>query len=216
MPNVIRFAALSITLCALAAAALPTNAANPPQAVFGERSQVVVAGNTVYLYGLPTTNSTGTARYFDVTMELSVGTNGTPLETAAVTSVKSPAVRTSEFVPGQYDGGGYACQLVAAPFAGRTEYTMFCGGSYPNTYRWFNGSIVGNPLEAKLVQAGLNTLPGNSEYSWGDVTVDSSFNGCFYFGGLFGARQLGDRLILSSYGGDSVFDCQLEFVRSTL
>ena len=49
MPNVIRFAALSITLCVLAAAALPTNAANLPQAVFGERSQVVVAGNTVYL-----------------------------------------------------------------------------------------------------------------------------------------------------------------------
>jgi hypothetical protein len=65
------------------------------------------------------------------------------------------------------------------------------------------------------VDAGLNTLPGNEEHAWGQVTRTDYNGGCTTFGNLFGARQVGGRLNLSIYGGDTVLDCTLEYLKQT-
>jgi hypothetical protein len=214
----------ALTHIALAAAAtvalLPVTALAVTPTAFAERSQVIATGENVYLYSLSTKDADGKIRCLDVTMSLAIGSNGQPADTAAVTSAACPKVKVGEFVPGRYRdaSGNMTCDLVASPFAGRTELILFCTDSSDGrnyTYTWYTGRIAGSPIEPELTAAGLNTLPGNEQYAWGRITRTDFSSGCYRFGNLFGARQVGNRLNLSIYGDDTVLDCTFEYQKTT-
>lgn len=190
------------------------------QTAFAERSQIFGEGQDVHLYGLSTKDSAGKVRCYDVTISLAVGPGGKPADSAPVNSVACPKVKVNEFVPGHYTdtSGAWSCELVASPFAGRTESDLFCANTNDGrhyTYTWYTGPIAGSPIEAQLKAAKLDTLPNNDQYAWGRITRTDFSQGCTTFGWLFGARQIGDNLQLSIYGTDTVLDCTAEFVKTT-
>lgn len=204
MRTILGFLTAVAFLPALVLAATPT--------AFTERSTVIATGEEIHLYGLPTKDSTGKTRYFDVTITLDVnGTTGKPAAAAVVGAVRSPVIKTSEFVPGSYPGsGGEECTLVPSAFAGRTEFDLHCvNGGNTLTATWYTGPIAGHPLEAQLTAAGLDTLPGHEEFAWGRVGFGRYwFGSCFFDHQLFAARQIGTALTLTNYGNDTAFDCQ--------
>jgi hypothetical protein len=210
----------ALTHTAVTAAAVLSSAAALAQTptAFAERAQVISTGQDVQLYSLSTKDVDGKIRCFDVTMSLAIRNNGEPADTAAVSSAACPKVKVGEFVPGTYQtaDGGATCTLDASPFAGRTQLQFYCTypSGYEYTFTWYTGPIKGSPIEAELKAAGLNTLPGNEEYAWGRITRTDYDGGCTSFGNLFGARQVGGRLNLSIYGGDTVLDCTYEYLKT--
>ncbi len=218
----------ALAFAALAAALIPTlvqaQAARPAAAAasdtaFAERSQVIAAGRNVMLYGLPTTDSTGAFKYYDVTLTMQVNDKGVPTSSAAVVSVKSPTPRTSLFVEGSYVGSnGETCNLVTSSFAGRIEVDLRCtAGSYSSSFTWYTGPIIGNPLQTRLVAAGLDQLIDNDQYAWGDMA--SRNNGAIWFGcfvppNLISARQVGGNLSLTNYVSGNTAICQTELTKT--
>lgn len=205
----------------LLAAALLAAAGAGAQTSFAERSQHTVDGQQIRLFGLPTTDANGKVKYYDVTVSLTIGANGRPASSAAVETAPSPKVKATEFLPGAYVAlsDGVPCTLVNSPFSGRVQYDLRCTRSDGDliTMTWYNGPIAGHPLEALLVNAGLDTLPGNEEYSWGRVTftnAGSQFGCLTTFGHLFGARQVGDLLTLSNYVDNVSLNCTRDFQRT--
>ena len=203
---------------------IPTLVQAQTPTAFTERSKVIATDQEIHLYGLPTKGSDGKTRYFDVTVTLNVRDTGKPAGTAPVSSVPSPRVQPSEFVPGVYTtpvDGGKTCTLTASAFGGRTEFDMHCRyDDYPDrtfTATWYTGPIAGHPLEEQLTAAHLDTLPNNEEFAWGRVGFSGStaWFGCFFSPDLFAARQIGDTLTLTNYGNDSTFNCQISLVKST-
>jgi hypothetical protein len=202
----------------LMAILVPTLALAQPPTAFIERSKVIATGEEIHLYGLPTLDSTGRTRYYDVTVTIDVRNSGRPATTATVSSVASPRVRTNEFVPGEYtgltNGAGATCTLASSPFAGRTEATLHCvlnsNPGHTIDIQWYTGPIAGHPLEPQLTDAGLDALPGNAEYAWGRVGFSSThlWFGCFNAPELVAARQVDDTVTVTNYGNDTTFDCQ--------
>lgn len=189
-------------------------------AAFLEHSQVIAEGNQIHAYGVPTRNVDGKIRYFDVTITVPILGTGKPDGSSPTTSVVSPKVKASEFVPGAYTGEPEACTIVASPFSGRTEFDLNCVDSTPPheivlTITWYTGPIAGNPLEQQLKSAGLDTLPGNENYSWGRENFGGNFHNCFHSLNLISARQVGDTLTLSRYDENTgEFVCQYNFLRT--
>jgi hypothetical protein len=203
----------TLLTAALAAALFPLAAQAQSGEAFIEKSKIIGGGSVIHLYGLPTKDSLGKTHYFDTTLTLDINpTNGKPTNNVGVEAVKSPPIRSAEFVQGVYATGNATCDLVPSSFSGRVEFDLQCtdGGSH-FTATWFTGLIAGHPYEQELKDAGLNTLPGNENYAWGKVGLAQNFSwfGCFDASELFAARQVGDFLTLTNYGHDSVVDCQI-------
>jgi hypothetical protein len=96
MRNIIGLLIIAILVPTLALAQTPT--------AFTERSKGIATGEEIHLYGLPTIDSKGRTRYYDVTITIDVRNSGRLATTATVSSVAAPRVRTNEFVPGEYTG----------------------------------------------------------------------------------------------------------------
>jgi hypothetical protein len=205
---------------ALFAAILPAASMAQTATAFAERSEVIATGQDIHLYGLSTKDDEGKVHCFDVTASLSiVGSTGKPASTAAVTSAACPKVKPGEFAVGAYTdvSGNFSCTLASSPFAGRTEFDLACSDTAGrhHSYTWYTGPISGSPIEAQLDAAKLDTLPGNDQYAWGRITrSDWNYDGCTYFGSLFGAREVNGRITLSIYGGDAILDCTHEYLKS--
>ncbi|AGY56598.1 hypothetical protein [Gloeobacter kilaueensis] len=205
----------TLIACLTATLFLPTVAfAQTTATAYAERSEVVATGKTIQLFGVPTISADGETQYFDVTVTLPLTSGGTFGNKATVKSVRSPIVDTTEFIPGTYtwSNASYTCSVLASPFGGRTEFDMTCtesSGLVQLIATWYTGPIAGNPYEAELTQAGLNTLSGNDQYSWGRVNqYNTTILGCFNSPDLFGARQIGNTLTLTNFGSNTIVDCQ--------
>jgi hypothetical protein len=201
------YAPLAAVACLLAGAA-PAHAQTQPE-IFVQNAEPVGAGNTVHLYGLPTRTADGKVAYWDTTLVLEAGVDGKP-RSAVVSSVKSPKLKKTQFVPGTYQFGGLSCQLQASPFNGRTQYDLNCGVV---VYTWYTGAIAGHPFETALRAAGLDSLVGGDEYAFGRVMAGGY--SCHSVADLLTARQVGDILTLNNYGADDIIDCQINFTRSS-
>jgi hypothetical protein len=192
------------------------------QTAFAERSEPIVLGQEVNLFNLPTKDATGeTTKYWDVTITLQQDANGKVID-ATATSVPAPKIRSSLFVVGDYVADtGETCKLQASAFNGRTQYDLRCayfdGSNHSFATTWFSGAIKGHPYETDLVAAGLDTIVGNKDYSWGRIGFDDgiTFFSCFNDAELHSARQVGGVITLINYGSDSVVDCQMGFTRVT-
>lgn len=205
-------ALLKTTLPLTFAALLPFAASAQSNEAFVEKSKVVGGGNVIRLYGLPGKDSEGRIKYWDTTITLEIGANGKPTGNSATVSVPQARPKSTEFVPGVYTdaNGAYSCTLQNSAFNGRTQFDLLCthvsGNFYSST--WYTGLIAGHPWEVDLVNAGLNTLPGNEEYSWGRHMHNSGAFGCLNVGNLLAARQVGNTLSIINYATDTVINCQ--------
>lgn len=209
-----------LTLTSLACVLLPLTAAAAVPRAYLERAEVIATGKQVQAFRVPTKDANGRLKYYDVTINLSVLADG-KIDPANVTlsSVATPAVLTNGFVSGTYlDNLGNTCTLTtSAANGGRLEVALSCldpnGGSIL-TAAWTTGLIPGHPLERDLAYAGIDAIPGYSNYSWGMVgSTYGTIWGCFYRGYVISARQVGSQLSLSSYGNDDYADCGITLTK---
>lgn len=199
----------ALMLALLPLSALAQNAAHV------EKSKIVGGGNVIQLYGLPAWDpTTSKYKYWDTTITLEIGPNGKPTGNSATVSVPQAKPKSTEFVPGTYAdaNNNYTCTLQNSAFNGRTQFDLLCtyianGSLFTST--WYTGLIAGHPWEVDLVAAGLNTLPGHEEHSWGRHMFGNAAFSCLYVGHLFSARQVGNTLSIVDYYNDTNINCQL-------
>ncbi|HSI58370.1 MAG TPA: hypothetical protein VLA16_12500 [Ideonella sp.] len=200
--------------CTIAAPAL---AAAPPQTAYLEQAQTQASAAQVRSYGVPTTDLNGKIGYWDVTVDLAVGSNGKPAGTATVTSIKRVVVQSNRFVPGNYtDNYGGTCTVNTATLpSGRQETSVSCAKS---PYFWHftvdNGDIAGHPFELQLTAANIGGIPGYRDYSWGiDGSTSGNYGGCFYTNYVVAARQIGPEIVVTRYAYDNIADCGMTLTK---
>lgn len=129
------------------------------------------------------------------------------------------------FVEGTYTNAdfGVSCTLVSAAFGARAEYVLTCTEQLEDRTEtasivWYTGPIQGNPLEGELVESELDKIPGNDQFAWGRVAMETAgqrgFARCFRAGSLISARQTQNALNLADYFNDGDFDCGLTLVQA--
>lgn len=204
----------AIALCTASAATL---AAAPPQVSYLEQAQTQASAGQVRSYGVPTTDVNGKISYWDVTIDLAVGSTGKPAGTATVTSIKRVVVQSNKFVAGNYvDNIGGTCTVTNATLpSGRQETSVSCAKS---PYYWHftvdNGDIAGHPFELQLTNANIGGIPGYRDYSWGiDGSTTSNYGSCFYTNYVVAARQIGAEIVVTRYAYDNIADCGLTLTK---
>lgn len=197
------------TLIALAAPALAWSA--PPQTGYLEQAQTQAAGTQIRSYGMPATDELGKISYWDVTIDLTIGTNGKPAGSANVTSAKQVPLKSNRLVPGTYtDNWGGNCTVITTNLpSGRQEASVACATA---TVQWnfsvISGDIPGHPFELQLTNANIQGIPGYRDYNWGvDGATNNNYGGCFYTNYIVSARQVGSQIVVTRYGADNIGDC---------
>ncbi len=198
------------TLIALVAPALAWSA--PPQTGYLEQAQTQAAGTQIRSYGMPATDELGKISYWDVTIDLTIGTNGKPAGNANVTSVKQVPLKSNRLVPGTYtDSWGATCTVITTNLpSGRQETSASC--VTPTNYQWnfsvVSGDIPGHPFELQLTAANIQGIPGYRDYNWGvDGVTSNNYGSCFYANYTISARLVGSQIVVTRYGYDNVNDC---------
>ena len=188
-----------------------------------EKSQSYVLGNYVRAFRVPTKNSTGTIRYYDVTIKLVVNPDGTLNPVANVSASLSPAVTTGVIVPGTYKApdGSTPCKVTNMTLTnGRIQSFFTCNSDNPY---FFEFSVVTGPVTAghpylnELVAAGINQRADVGTYTWGLITNHAFYSlGCGGWlprGDPVGAKTDGSRLILSFFDTQGSFQCNYTFIK---
>ena len=194
-------------LPALASLWAPGWAAAAPQAML-EKSANYAFGNEVRAFRVPTTDSAGKIKYYDVVIKLTVGQTGVIGSTANVTATSSLNPPTSvNIVPGTYKASdGTVCTATNFTLtSGRIQTNFLC--VTPTAYNWefsvVTGLITaGHTYLTQLVAAGVDKLADAPTYSWGAVTTGNGrVAGCSYFnnGYIVGAKTNGNQLVLSIF-----------------
>jgi hypothetical protein len=192
-----------ITVCALITT--PSFAVTPSAKL--ENAQVYATGNKFQAFRVPTVDANGKVQYYDLSVDLSILSNGkiNPVS-AVIKSALSPNTLSNKFIPGIYsDGQGNSCTVATTILdGGRTEAAMSCkNANNANILQanWITGLIPGHPFELDLKTASINLIPGYSNYSWGKVanSVYSNQWGCMQGNKILSARQIGNTLSLGGY-----------------
>lgn len=190
---------------ALALAALFAGAAQAQPAVFTERAQVLPTGSVIHAYRVPTTDVNGKIRYSDLEIQLSVNDAGKIDARASVLAVPSPKVLGNSFVAGTYkDTDGATCTLGPSVLpSGRQVASLACVNSVGRdlSASWATGLIDGHPFELDLRAAGIDTIPGYTDFAWGKlgVVTQTAYWGCMGTGEILSASQTGNQLTLNGY-----------------
>lgn len=198
---------VQISLRRNAGALFPTLAIAAPGAQL-DKSASYVFGNEVRAFRVPTTDSTGKIKYFDIVIKLSVGSTGTIASTATVTATASPAPPVTQvIVPGTYKASDNTVCTVTnfTVTTGRVQSHFNC--TTPTGYLWemelATGPIgTGHPYLAQLVTAKVDKLSDAATYTWGRVTTGNGrVAACSYFndGVVVGAKSNGQQIVLSAF-----------------
>lgn len=197
----------------------PVAFAATPKA-FLEQAQVFATGKRVQAFRVPTTDSNGKKRYFDVTVDLtiledgSVDTNG-----ASVKAIRSKNFASNKFIAGTYkDNFGATCTVVTNVLkGGRTEASISCvNGSASFQANWFTGGVSGHPFELELTAAGVDQLGSFDQFSWGKVGNTAFGNdwwGCMDANDILSARQIGSTLAIGGYEKGNVQNCGVNLIK---
>jgi len=173
-----------------------------------EKSATYVFGNEVRSFRVPTTDSTGKIKYFDIVIKLSVGSAGTIASTATVTATASPApAATQVIVPGTYKASdNTVCTVTNFTLtSGRVQSHFNCNTPTGNLWEMelATGPIgTGHPYLSRLVLSGIDKLGDAATYTWGEVTTGNGrVAGCDYFNEDYpiGAKSNGNQIILSAF-----------------
>ncbi|GAA0762247.1 hypothetical protein LRH25_22565 [Ideonella azotifigens] len=195
-------------------ACLPAMAQTAPQ-VYLERGLVLPTGNVMHAYRVPITDSTGKLAYWDLTMTVTANDAGKPVKVDVV-SVKSIKVNGNNFVAGTYKNAlGEVCSVATSILSsGRQQASMSCNAAngYVISGSWTSGAIAGHPFELDLLAAGIDKIPNQTDYSWGEVGyANGTFWGCANTGEILSAVQAGDQLTLSGYNSSNSQACGITF-----
>lgn len=183
-------------------------------AAYVERSQVLPTGNLIHAYRVPTTDTEGKLRYFDVTVELFVNDKGKFASSANVVAVTSPKVLGNKFIPGTYTSPtGVVCTVNASILSSsRQQGAVSCAsGDKPFSASWVTGLIEGHPFELDLRAAGIDKIEGYADYAWGKIgsTPSTVWFGCMSTGEVVSAVQSGDQLTLGGYDLSNIQKCSV-------
>lgn len=201
-----------LILAAFGTILLPSLAVAAPTTML-EKSANYVFGNEVRAFRVPTTDSAGKIKYYDVVIKLTVGQTGVIASTATVAATLSPAPATTQvIVPGTYKASdGTTCTITnMTATSGRIESNFLCKtGTASWEMKVATGPISsGHPFLTQLVAAGMDKLSDAATYSWGYVTGSGRIAACDYFGfngtnNIIGIKTNGSQIILSSFSNNS-------------
>ncbi len=189
----------------------PTIAQAVTPAIMLEKSASYALSDTVRAFSVPTIDSTGKIKYFDVIIDLNVNTGGIISSTANVLATPSPVITTKILVPGNYKvtGSTDTCKVNNIKLTnGRTQSFIKCTrGTAVNELSVANGAIsAGHPFYAELIAKKANLYTDVATQTWG-LTDGSGFyiGSCYYYAGYaIGAKTDGSQIVLSTYSNGSV------------
>jgi hypothetical protein len=197
-----------------------TLAATP--AAFMENSQVVATGQKIQAFRVPTRDVNGAIRYYDISINLNVKTNGTinpiatgiPTATASsIVATASPSVQGTRFIPGTYKdpSGAFSCLVnVTNLIGGRSQASISCKdvAGYIISGSVVTGVIAGHPFSPDLTLAKINTIAGYQNFAWGKVgNANGTLFGCMNTGNIISATQVGNSINLSCYNNGNIQKC---------
>lgn len=216
-----------VTRCLLAGATLaaglvPTLALAAPKAML-EKSATYALDSTIRSFRVPTQDSAGNIKYYDIMVTLTINAQGQPTG-ATLTSSQSPNPPTSGvIVPGTYrTPSGATCTVTNINLSnGRIQSFFTCAnGSTQFQMSLATGSVAnGHPFLRELLAAGIDKLSDVNTYTWGLTSNGNSgsIGNCNYFsqGYPVGAKTNGNQLILSAFNYISPADfiCSATFVK---
>lgn len=160
----------------LAVAATPT--------LFLEQSTSITgASDTLKLSRVPVRNSAGSVKYYEIEFKLQLDAADIPVLVPSFPVVGlSPSLLSGAFKAGKYKdqlGNVFTVTGPGASTGGRTNWSILKTKPVDaSTFEgfWTTGAIAGHPLEATLKAQGITS----KVYSWGTVSVSSSFAGPLY------------------------------------
>jgi len=171
-------------------------------------------GNIMRAYRVPTTDTAGVVKYYDITLTFQQDTTGKPILPAANAVVAlSPVLLVGQFKAGKYRDGYGNYYMVGGPSAatnGRTSWSVSlikrCSKTncYADTLSgsWTTGPIAGHPIEATLKAQGITS----TGFSWGAVSAFSNYADTPIFrsnlincSGAVGYAQSGNTLSINGY-----------------
>lgn len=173
-----------------------------------EASNIIGSGRSINIHRVPIViDSTGEILFFDASFKLSLDSNK-QLIFDSFTQITSPSFNSIDnFVAGTYQdtvGNKYLLSGPSVVGDGRTSWALSTtevtvGGNFTNS--WITGSASGHPsIGNRAIAAGL--LSG---FAYGVQGTNSNnsldIRGGWTTGGLIGAQQVGDTLVLSRFHG---------------
>ncbi|MGH7113606.1 MAG: hypothetical protein ACREE9_03835 [Stellaceae bacterium] len=192
----------------------PADAASKP--IYFDESSIVGIGRTVTALRVPIETAPNTFIYKDVTIELTADAKGN-LEwaTKEPISALSPPLATSNIRAGIYliptcsqcgiqitgptsIGNGGEAEWTITPAPGTK---IVPAESPPNPAVFYTGPLAGNPLAARLENAGLTS----AQYAYGEIGA-SSLYGAWYPNGLIGLRLVGNELVVAAFTDSGEID----------
>ncbi|MEQ1559742.1 MAG: hypothetical protein ABL933_12490 [Methyloglobulus sp.] len=196
-----------ITIFILSAVLLPLVGQAATPSIMLEKSASYALKNSVYAFTVPTTDSTGKVKYFDVIIDLNVNAAGIISPTANVTATPFVPVATRVLVPGKYQVSGSTdtCDVSNLTLTnGRIQSIFKCThGTAVNGLSVVNGTIsAGHPFLAELLAKKVNLQSDVATQTWGltDGTTFAIGSCAYYYAGYaVGAKTNGNQIILSTY-----------------
>ena len=189
-------------------------AATAGPAVMLEKSQSHALDDYVKAFRTPIMNSKGEIKYYDVTIKLTVNSDGTLKKTAKVTATPSPVIINGALVPGTYQAAdGTTCTVTNITLSnGRIQSFASCLSAEAKE---FNLSVAtglltdGHPFLKELTAQKIDQRLDANTYTWGLLTSSPYYlkigncnpNNCT--GEALGAHTDGKVLILSFFYNDA-------------
>jgi len=190
----------SLALVSLLGGLSPLAFAEPT--LYVERAGISALGDKVRLTRVPVKTTDAHGHYIDIDLTFKMDAQGQLTTTTSVAN--SILAATTEFLPGDYDGGmPYNCRLgVGNAKGGRVSGSLTCPEAHYSA-TWMSGPVKGHPNETKLTAAGIGALEGAANVSWG---LGGSTSGAtnapeiFRKSQIIAAQQSGNALSLTAYG----------------
>lgn len=188
-------------------------------------SEITGIDDKVYIFGVPTTDSAGKRKTFDVVIDLTAMGDGTPATSALVTSTLSPGLASSKIVPGAYRSvAAGTCRVVNFALRNARVQSQFqCLDDSGNP---FEASVVsgtvgpGHPFETQLKRNNIHTRPDVGNMTWGLVTKGGSQIGAcghgLSLGRIASAQQFGNQIAFSLWyeNGTGAFLCSTNLTKT--
>ncbi|MEQ1544670.1 hypothetical protein [Methyloglobulus sp.] len=196
-----------VAIVLMAGAILPALAQAAIPAIMLEKSASYALRDTVRAFSVPTTDSTGKVRYFDVIIDLNVNAGGIISSTANVLATPSPVITTKVIVPGNYKvtGSTDTCKVNNITLTnGRVQSFFKCTrGTAVNELSVANGTIsAGHPYFAELTAKKANLYSDVATQTWGLTNgITFAIGSCSYYYASYavGAKTDGSQIVLSTY-----------------
>jgi hypothetical protein len=203
-------------------AATTTTTTTTTPTAFLQSSALFGTGTQIQIFRVPTMDNNGNITYYDLTIPLTVTSKGAIATTAPVKSAVSKILSSNQFVPGTYVdkngeyGAGKCTVSASVTTGGRNEVAFQCAN---DPYAWsgaaVTGPIIGNPYQAALQAAGIDKLPGATNFAWGVLGSATNENlwGCGYDGDIISISQVGTTISITDFKTGNKQQCGTTLVK---